>query len=858
MITITINEKEIRLDEPVTVLEAARRAGIKIPTLCNHELLEPFGGCRLCVVEVERMPKLMTSCTLMSADGMVVRTESEAITKVRRSILEFLLINHPLDCPVCDKAGECELQDATMKYGPTVGRFKEEKRKVSASHDDPIFARNMERCISCTRCVRICADIQGKSAITMVSRGGRTSMEPFSASSFNCEYCGNCMIACPVGSILGRGYIYSYRPWQMDREVATVCGYCGVGCSLILQIRDETVKRVWSRTGLGLNNGILCSKGMFGYEFLRSEKRLKEPLIRKNGELQPATWDEALSLVAKRLSEIKKRDGGTAIGGIASPRCTNEDNYIFQKFMRLVCETNNIDSISRMGFASAQRYLEGLLGQGITANIISGIKHSDVVLVLGGDPTAVNPVLGLAVREASRRGGNVVVLDHAPGLERFKRLRITPPLFREAEVLETLLIKIRKAKARSNSEHIIDREINKLSSREGVAIEGLDELRDMLLSSGSTSIILGMDLIQRTDGNHILFLIAGLVYLLEARLYLLSERPNEQGLIDMGCVPEMLPGCRPVDIVDYRRRYEEMWGASIPEHKGMTLMEMIEAIRAGRIKGLYVMGEDLAFNLPNSPSIKEALSSLDILVVQDVFLTETARIADVVFPATGWSEKEGTYTNLERRIQYLPKALNSSSGMDDWRIISEVSNKMGYKMDYSTSGQIMDEIARVSPLYRGLTYEKIRTGDKLWHYEGKPLRGEVVETQVTGHRDRDYRGDLYLCLDKPLFHSGTISQRSSLLTRICPEPLLRIGENVTERFGIRDGESVIISTKIGSMEVKVRVDSTIDDNRVFLSNHFEGKGVFSLLDYNLDPITNAPGIEGCEVRIEKLQMQGRE
>ncbi len=851
MITITINEKEIKLDEPVTVLEAARRSGIKIPTLCNHELLEPFGGCRLCVVEVERMPKLMTSCTLMCADGMVVKTESEAITNVRRSILEFLLINHPLDCPYCDKAGECELQDATMKYGPAVGRFKEWKRKVPESHDDPIFARNMERCISCTRCVRMCADIQGASAITMVSRGGRTKMEPFSSSSFNCEYCGNCMIACPVGSILSRGYIHSYRPWQMDREEVTVCGYCGVGCSMLLQIRDEAIKRVWSKTGLGLNNGILCSKGMFGYDYLRSERRLKEPLIRKNGELQPATWDEALGLVAKRLLEIKKRDGGIAIGGIASPRCTNEDNYVFQKFMRLVCESNNIDSISRTGFASAQKYLEGLLGQGITANIISGIKYSDVVLVLGGDPTAVNPVLGLAVREASRRGGNVVVFGHAPGLERFNSLKITPPLFREAEALERLLKEIYKTKGGIEEGHVIDREMKKLSEDAGTDVEGLDKLRDMLLSSGSTSIILGMDLIQRTDGHYVLFLVAGLTYLLEARLYLLSERPNEQGLIDAGCVPEMLPGCRPIDVTDFKRRYEEMWNASIPEHKGLTLMEMIGAIRDGRLKGLYVMGEDLVFNLPNSPSIKEALSSLELLVVQDIFLTETARLADVVFPATGWSEKEGTYTNLERRIQYLPKALNPSSGMDDWRIISEVSNKMGYKMGYSTTIQIMEEIARVSPLYKGLTYDEIKAGNKLWPYEGEPLRGEAVETKVIRLEGKDYKGDLYLCLDKPLFHSGTISQRSSLLTRICPEPLLRIGEKEAERLGIGEGDDVIISTKIRSMEVRVTVDSTIDDNRVFLSNHFEGRGAFSLMDYNLDPVTKAPAIDGCEVKIEK-------
>jgi NADH-quinone oxidoreductase chain G len=852
MITITINEKEIKLDEPVTVLEAARKAGIKIPTLCNHELLKPFGGCRLCVVEVERMPKLMTSCTLMAADGMVVRTESDVITKVRRSILEFLLINHPLDCPVCDKAGECELQDATMKYGPPAGRFKEDKRKVPESHDDPVFARNMERCISCTRCVRMCADIQGASAITMVSRGGRTRMEPFSGRSFNCEYCGNCMIACPVGSILSREYIYSYRPWQMDREVVTICGYCGVGCSLALQIRDEAIKRVWSRTGLGLNNGILCSKGMFGYEFLRAEERLKEPLIRKNGTLQPATWDEAMNVIAERLMDIKKKYGGAAIGGIASSRCTNEDNYVFQKFMRLVCGTNNIDSLSRTGFAAAQAYLEGLLGQGITANIISGIKHSDAVLVLGGDPTAVNPVMGLEVREASRRGGDVVVFGQAPpGLERFKALNIKPPLFREADVLGSLLLEIHKVKGSRGEEHVIDREMSGLSDKTRTTVEGLDELRDILLNSNSTSIILGMDVVQRANGHHMLFAIAGLTYLLEARLYLLSERPNEQGLIDMGCVPNMLPGCRPIDITDFKKRYEEMWGALIPEDRGMTLMEMIDGIKDRRVKALYVMGENPVFNLPDSNGIKETLSALDFLVVQDIFMTETAEIADVVLPATGWSEKEGTYTNLERRIQYLPKATNPSTGMDDWRIISEISSRMGYVMNYANSGQVMEEIAKVSPLHHGLTYEEIKRGDSIWPYKGEPLRGEGIETLRIKLDEQEYKADLYLCLDRPLFHSGTISQRSSVLTRIYPEPLLRLGQKTAERLGIEDGDDVIISTKIRNMEVKVAVDETIDGNMVFMSNHFKSRGVFSLMGYSLDPVTKVPGIEGCEVKIEK-------
>ncbi|HDK17503.1 MAG TPA: 2Fe-2S iron-sulfur cluster binding domain-containing protein, partial [Nitrospirae bacterium] len=332
MITITINGKNIKLDEPMSVLKAAGKAGIKIPTLCHHDALETYGGCRLCVVEVERMPKLQNACTLIAADGMVITTESEVISKVRRGILELLLINHPLDCPYCDKAGECELQDLVDKYGPTVGRYTEIKRKVPASHKDEIFVRNMDRCVVCTRCVRMCNKVQGASAIDIIGRGNKSRMEPFSSASFNCEYCGNCLSVCPVGAILSRLYLHSFRPWQIDREEETVCSYCGVGCSVVVQVRDDSIKRVIPRFGLGLNNGLLCSRGRFGYEYINSEERLKEPLIRKNGKLEKSTWSEAIDFTAKKLTEIKNSHGGDAVAGIASPRCTNEDNYVFQKF----------------------------------------------------------------------------------------------------------------------------------------------------------------------------------------------------------------------------------------------------------------------------------------------------------------------------------------------------------------------------------------------------------------------------------------------------------------------------------------------------------------------------------------------
>ncbi len=852
MITITINERDIQLDRQMTVLEAAKTAGIKIPTLCHHDVLKPYGGCRLCVVEVERMPKLQNACTLLAADGMVIRTESEVISKVRREMLELFLINHPLDCPYCDKAGECELQDLVDKYGPTVSRYREEKRKVPESHTDHILARNMERCVSCTRCVRMCDAVQGASAISMIGRGNRTRMEPFSSTSFNCEYCGNCLTVCPVGAILSRLYIHSYRPWQVDKEVGTVCPYCGVGCSLFVQVRDNSIKRVIPKIGQGLNNGLLCSRGRFGYEFIGSVERLKTPLVKRNGKLEQSTWNEALRLIASKLMDIKKMHGGKAIAGIASPRCTNEDNYVFQKFMRMACRTNNIDSISRIGFATAQKYIEDLLGQGVTSNIIDGLKNSDTILVIGGDPTAVNPVLGLAIRAASRNGTKVVVIGNAKGLERFKTLRIMPPVFREADALELLLTNIYKTKGIRGEKPAVDKRIRELMEKPAsIDVKEMEGVVKILLDGNSISIVTGMDLVQRTDGHRSLFGIAAVTYLLEARLFLLSEKPNEQGLIDMGCVPDMLPGGRPIDVGDFKHKFESAWKGAIPEDYGLTLMEIIEGIRNKQVRALYVMGENLVFNLPGGSYIKEALQALDFLVVQDIFLTETAELADVVLPALGWAEKDGTYTNLERRIQLLKKAIDSSSGLEDWKILSEISSIMGYRMDYSSAEKIMDEIAKVSPLYRDLTYKEISAGDCLWPYHGEPLRGEIKEVFVAAGKAQDYKADFYLSLEKPLFHSGTLSRRSFALRKICPEPTLKIGYHQAEKLGLKEGDHVDVSTAQGSINVPVSVDDSIKDNRVLLGNNFEGKGVFNLLSYKIDAITKAPGIEGCEVKIEK-------
>lgn len=857
MIIIHINGKEIKLEKAVTVLEAARSAGIKIPTLCSHEQLERYGGCRLCLVEVEKMPRLQTACTLMTVDGMAVRTETEAIAEVRRGILEFLLINHPLDCPYCDKAGECDLQDLVEKYGPTTSRFKEKKRKVPESLDDPVIVRNMERCIVCTRCVRMCEGVQGASAISVIGRGGRSHIEPFSGGRFDCEYCGNCISVCPVGAMMSRLHRHSYRPWQLVSETETICPYCGVGCTLVAQVRDDVIKRVVPKIGVGVNNGMLCSRGRFGYEFVGSKERLTAPLIRKNGQLEQSTWEEAISLVARKLGEIKEKYGSDAIAGIASPRCTNEDNYVFQKFMRVTLGTNNIDSAARTGYAGAQGFIENIFGQGATANLIPGLSNSDSVFVAGGDPTSVNPILGLQIRACARRGANIFTIGHVHGLRHFGPEELKPVLHTEAVLLEGIVTALKARKGLSGANPALEEKITEinisLADVERIAgVTGSDFTRfvDKLSVSATPSVVIGKELIQSSGGSHKLLLVSAINYLINGRIYLLSERANEQGLLDMGCAPDLLPGYRPLAYAEFRRRYENAWHTTISEKPGLSVFEMIDSAKKGSLKAMYVMGENPIFNLPNSRDVEAALTNIDFLVVQDIFLTETGRLADVVLPSLSWAEKEGTFTNMERRLQRLRKAVDRD-GMEDWRIISEISKNMPAKLYYSSTEDVFGDICKVSPLHRDLSYKYMEKSDAIYPYKGEPLRGAPGEIKTHKGSMTKTDGKLCLRLERPLFHSGTLSTRAAALVNIYPQAVARISPSLASSLFLKEGDMVRLSTKAGSVDVPLALDESIDGSVVMLTNNFEGKGAFGLMEYEIDPVTKAPCIDGNQITIEK-------
>jgi NADH-quinone oxidoreductase chain G len=854
VITVRMNGRKLEIPPGTPLLRAARAAGISIPSLCDYELLAPIGACRMCLVEVEGMQRLQTACTLLPVNGMEVTTESSVLTKARRDVLELLLINHPLDCPFCDKSGECDLQDMVLKYGPPIGRYTEEKRHVPSSYDDPLLATNMERCIACERCVRMCEEVQGVSALTMVGRGETTRMEPFSLESFDCEYCGNCLPACPVGAILSTVQMHNYRPWQMDREIETVCGHCGVGCQLIVQSRDESIARIDSKTALGINRGLLCSLGRFGHEYVGVEARLTSPLIKRGDAFVECTWEEATAFVADRLADVKERHGGAAIAGIASPRCTNEENYLFQKFLRIGCDTNNIDSLSRVGFAAAQRVFEDLLGTGVTANELSAIDTCDAILVVGGDPTVINPILGLSVRQAKQGRARIGVVGRAAGLDRFSDVTVVPEFAEEPAVLEALLAGVAAASGPSDKgvAPAMDEFLERIHPA-ATAHEGFPDLVALLLAATSPAIVVGPELVQRSDGHLALTAVAGLVHVLGAKLYVQAEGANEQGLVDVGCVPDRLPGGVPVSISNQRKRFEEHWSGSIPETPGLSLMEIVE--KAGtEIRALYIMGENPGFKLPKSSSVREALGALELLVVQDIFLNETGQLADVVLPAQAWSERDGTYTNIEGRVQRVRKAVGPRSDKADWKILCDVATAMGHAMDYSNVGEITAELARVSPLYVDLKHESLEGRGWLVRRKGEPQALELATLpNVRGER-RTVGNGVHLGVERLLFHTGTTSRHAAALLKICPQATAKLGFGLASALEVEEGDRVRLSTSQGSVTVPIEIDPSIGDHGVLLSNHFEGKGALELLDYTLDPVTKAPGLEGCEVSVEKEEV----
>ncbi|HEV2238107.1 MAG TPA: NADH-quinone oxidoreductase subunit NuoG, partial [Ktedonobacterales bacterium] len=721
LVNLTIDGRPVSVPKGTLIWAAARQLGIEIPIYCYHPKMDPLGACRMCFVAVEKMPKLQTACTTVVTEGMVVSTSTPAVKKARRGTLEFLLINHPLDCPICDKGGECTLQDFTLRHGPGASRFDVAKRH----YPKPIpvsehILLDRERCIACQRCVRFCQDVAQEPGLIMKQRGFQTEVGTDPEAPFDSIFSGNVVEMCPVGALTARSYRFVARPWELKRT-PSVCANCAVGCNVLVDVRVDKALRQYSRTNDAIDDGWLCDRGRWGLDAVNAPDRLRTPLIRQDGALRPATWEAALALVARRLGEIARRDGPQAIGGIGSTHTTNEEAYLFQKLLRAVIGTNNVDHHHGRFPAPAPGALPW-----VWTGSIAGLDRAGVIVLLGADPYQRQPVLDLRLRKAIRAGAKVYILTAAP--TRLDRLAVAALRYQEGQagtVARALLARVRaeglahgtyadEARGASAPE-----DAAALAATAGVALEGLRAVARAFAGAAAATILYDEAATLEPSGGTLaadaleLALLADQYGKPGAGAGPLLEDANSLGARDMGLLPDTLPGYAAAGDEAARRRLGALWGGEVPAKPGLAY----DAMLAGGVKALYVLGAN--------PARHADLSGSEFLVVQDLTLTETAQRADVVLPAVSYAEKDGSFTNTERCVQAVRRAMIPLPGARaDWEILRGVARALNLDWAYRGPGDVLAEIGRTVPIYAGLTRRALGASGLRWPIIASGVEGD--------------------------------------------------------------------------------------------------------------------------------------
>ncbi|MEW6001091.1 MAG: NADH-quinone oxidoreductase subunit NuoG [Nitrospirota bacterium] len=829
MIELTIDGKTIKTEKGSTILEAALKNGIYIPNFCYDKRLKPYGSCRMCLVEVEGQPRLFASCSSPAENGMVVKTDTPKLRKLRETVLELLLVHHSLDCPICDKAGECDLQDLAYKYGKSEGRFIRHRKDTPSDIRGPLIELNSNRCILCGKCVRICDEHQNRTALGFIGRGFPTVVQPAFGEILDCDYCGQCVDICPVGALLSKTRRFEARPFLLE-EKETTCSFCGVGCTLTLGIRDGRILRSKGREGVGITDGNLCGRGRFGFDYIYSENRLTAPMVRKDGELVYVSWEEALNYVIDGLKSVEKQHGPSSIGAIGSHRCTTEDNYMLQKFMRNIIGSNNIDSSAAFGYALVEKAWEMSFGQKSHRLNLKSPLDKKVILIIESDLTITHPIFGLNILWAKRiEGAQLIVADSREtkltrrGSQWLKIKEGTGVALLNG-VMKVIIDKglYDKEKApkvqgfQSLQDALKDYTPDAVSKITGITEEELTSLAETYASAKSRMLSLSVGISENTKGLDTVLTGANLVNLLgdePETLQIPAEYANTFGLYQMGIRPDAGPVYSPL------------------EKAGKGVREML--YEPGSLKALYIVGEDPVVSFPNSTKINKILKSLDLLIVQDIALTETAKLAHVVLPASSWAEKEGIFMNGEGLAQRAYKVIDATGqSLPDWQIIRNLAWTMGKDIGIKTLEDISREI---NPL---LLYSPV--------FSEKKVFNPVLYTPGE-EPDADY--PLTMVIRDVLQHSGSMSTRSKSLDLVAPEPLLEINEEDAERLGILDHSYVRVTSRQGTVYLKAKVTDTIPDGTVYVPTHFPHGRVNALTH-----LSRNGGISKDTVKVEPVKV----
>jgi formate dehydrogenase alpha subunit len=893
-ITIVLNGVEVSGNPGTTILDLARESGVYIPTLCHDPNLTSTGACRICLVEDERNGALLASCVTPISAGMNINTNSERVREHRKRILKLMLASHPDSCMVCNKGNRCQLRKLAAEMGIGLVEYQKIPQLDAIEELNPFIERDLSKCILCGKCIRVDQELVVAGAIDYMDRG--TGARPATLNDVpleksDCTFCGACVAVCPTGAIAEKDSPYTGTPAE---TVTTVCPYCGCGCSITLGIKDGQVVQSRPAPDSPVNPGTLCVRGSYGYDFIHSTERLESPMIKGEEGFRKATWDEALSLAADELKRIKKEHGANALAVFGSTRCTNEENYLLQMFARAVLGTNNIDNSSRLYSASSRIGLGASIGYTGTTGSIDALEKSPAIMVIGANPDISAPAVGYAIRRAAKfKGTNLCVIDPVrTSLVQFASLWLRPKVGTDIALLNGMAKVIIDAK-KYDVEFVTrmtdnfgpwSKSLEKYTPAyvEGITgVPGKDMKRAALMLAGdeAASIVYGNGITQHTAGTDAVIAIANLAMLTgntgrRGGIFALQRENNAHGAADMGTLPGFLPGYKSVDNAQNRKIYEGRWGKRLPEGPGLTALEMIEAALTGEVKGMFIAGENVIGSFPQPTRVKKALANLEFLVVTDMFMTETSRLATIVLPAASFAEKEGTYTNFEGRVQRLHKAIEPrGESLSDSEIIRRLAEKLESPMPFSSNQEVMEEIKEMVLFYNNVGYggadslglELADTdggtpGNRRLH-NGLFPSGFGRFSPVEFQPPTDVASDGYpftLLAGSMLFSfgSGTRSSHSKRLKRYTPGAYLSISNGDAKEAGIQDGDRVKVTSARGEVTTNVKIDAGLPRGLLFMPISIAESPIYELFDATLTQTTKAPALKSCPVKLERITDNG--
>ncbi len=879
-----------------SILEFSKRANISIPTLCDDSRLESFGSCRICSVEValktDGPSKTIASCHTPVAEGMVIQTQSKSIQKLRKNIIELVLTDHPLDCLTCESNGNCELQDVAAQVGIRKIRYKSaidhSEYKKDSRH--PFMRSDLSKCINCYRCVRACDEIQGEFVLDIQGRGFDSKIVKGQNLSFEdsaCVSCGACAQTCPTAAISD---VFQSKSVEAERKVRTICSYCGVGCNLEVSVKNNKVLSIRAPNDAEVNAGHTCLKGRYAWRFYNHPDRLNSPLIRKNGELVKANWDEAYSYITEKLNAIKNESGPDAIAGISSSRCTNEENYLMQKMLRAAIGTNNIDCCARVCHSPTAYGMQQSFGTGAATNSIKDLAKTDFIMVIGANPTAAHPVTGAKIKQKLMKGMPSIVIDPVrTEVAKYAtyHLQLRPGTnvallnMMSYFIIQSNLVDLKFIEQRCEDWLLFKTNILALNIDELATITGVNQnlVKDAALAYAAANSAMsfhGLGVTEHSQGSRTVMNIANLAMMTGnigregVGVNPLRGQNNVQGAADMGCQPHQGAGYYPIDSLENNQKYQQHYGVPIPIGAGLKIPQMFDAAIDGRLKALWIMGEDVAQTDPSQNHVLKALKNLDLLIVQEIFMSETAKLADVVLPGTSFLEKSGTFTNGERRIQAVHAAIKPHQGCKtDGQILMDMINRLGYQQTSADPDILLQEISKIVPFFAGVKWQELKNNGKQWpvlqdgqdteilHLEefrrgkGKFHYFDWQESQELIDNSKEFPFILTTSRILEHYNAATMTRRSGN-ELIVDQDILLINPKDAKAKNISHQANVKLSSERGEIELQVAISSKIAPGVLFTTFHFPELMVNRITGDACDKETMCPEYKVVAVDVEPV------